>query len=170
MLNDLYPVQFVEGFNESEETYVDDDYILPVRDYAKAAIEIKPTISAVISRIDIDILTTTSTQEVPTKCAINSDYKNNPSNIELNNIDTTFKPKAQWERSEHYWQQIIVLPVRLVAGRIYWFVIDVNHAQWAFMLAKDGQSTNLRVANTMRWRPETTRKCACMLRLFGRVL
>jgi len=171
MLDDLFPVQFIEGINECAGYTVDDDYILSMSNFVKTAIEYKPTISSILSRVDILILTTEQTEaNKRINASIYSDYHGSPSDIPLRVIDT-FQMQVPGEGYQVYWQEIKLTPVVLVCNIPYWLVLDVDQSAWAFVLAKDGKQTNLLVKKDKRWKdfkePANTK---VMVRFFGRVI
>jgi hypothetical protein len=168
MLEEICPIQFIEGINENakanEEAYIN------TMSYASVAISYDPSITYSLAGLNIFLIqAVTDDEPFNFKLSIRTDYSDNPSNIILchgtwtNNIDYVEK-----------WQEIwMEKPAVVIAGKRYWCVLELNKKRVGLPIAVDEHaiSSDLRFESNNRWIIEQrfpTNKV--IIRFFGRVL
>lgn len=166
MLNELLPIQFIEGINENARY----DYGEGLVDVSQInrAIEYKAGRSYCLTRLDLYIVTTALTKESDVAITLLTDYENNPTDIILSK--GKFVPKLSGDKSSVYlWQEVILEPVVIIHDSRYW--ITIAQASLCLAGAKEGVECAIRARGENRWfTAEKSQRAKVMLRFYGRVL
>lgn len=161
-LNELFPVQFIEGINENEEPTR--DRFAEFRDYG-VAIPYIPNISYNLARIEIYGSPAELDRPKEHVVRLHTDYKGLPSNTCL--VEGKLIVPSDYGEQ---WLPIELAKNTLVfAKRNYWLTIPEHPLVFAVGLAEDGEELSLRANPSGLW-VSSNRKWRFMLRFFGRVL
>lgn len=165
MLDEICPVQFVEGINEcakaSEEEYIN------TMGYSGIAIEYEPKLTYSLRRFQIFVILAESSPEgFQHQVALCADHKNNPSDIVLS--------KGTWVSETGYiqgWQEVELEPVVVIRGKKYWLTIDLNERRIDLPISKEGEVSALRFRGGKKWITHDIFKTdRVILRFYGRIL
>jgi hypothetical protein len=157
-LNNMFPVQFIEGRNKGAEpgqvsAISNGAYIL----YA-------PEVSYSIAYIDIFLEWEAVAKRQENKLRIYPAYLDHPSDIVLTEGTMVFEagvePYRGWRRVE------ISRPVVLIAHKKYWLRFTEVETDFKFYAAKEGDEINTIAQDNDKWHSAHDR---LMLRFFGRV-
>ena len=163
MLDDICPVQFIEGTNEYAEA--GDDYI-NTRGYSGVAIEYVAKTSYSLKKLDIFLTEQAPVDGGKYKVALCLDHDNSPSDIVLS--------EGAWARKEIFgdWQEVeLDKPVVVVCNKKYWLTIDLDKGSIGLPIAKEGKESTLRFRGLKKWTTHDIFKTdRVMLRFYGRIL
>lgn len=163
MLDELFPIQFVEGINESAE--VVGDGFLQVRQYDRIAIPLAPTMAFTISRVEISLIWGRFGTQETYAAKISFDHDNNPSEIALSEGELIFEPTD----SGYGWCKIkLVHPVVLLPNKHYWLELESKDALFHLGIAREGARVSMRADLGEGW-SSSGNDHSFMLRLYGRV-
>ncbi len=158
-LNNMFPVQFIEGRNKGAEpgqevsTISTGVYIL----YA-------PEVSYSIAYIDIFLAWEAVLKTQENKLRIYPAYLDHPSDIVLTEGAMVFEAGME---SSQGWRRIeIARPVVLIAHKKYWLRFTEVETSFVFRIAKEGDEINTMALDNGKWHSAHDR---LMLRFFGRV-
>lgn len=165
MLDEIYPVQFVEGINHFEE-FIDDQFI-KTTGFSRVAIQFIPKLSYSLNAIEVFMVVEyQSHRESSFEVAVCPDFHDHPGNIQIT--------EGTWVASEQQlaWQTMsFQKPVVVINSKKYWLTINLDSRRIGLVIAKQGDETPLRVAGAQRWRAEDSLKPQrFMLRFYGRIL
>ena len=164
MLDELFPVHFVEGLNEGAEQFYEDTMV--ITRYSGTGIQYTPQVSYVMTKLEIMM----TFGDLPPKARIGVnlcwDYDEKPSDIILSSGD--FVPKT----AHGGWCEVTLKPISVIKGRKYWVTIHPNGCPTALIRAEKGRDCLLSVRTERKWEapPEEVRYCKVMLRFYGRIL
>jgi len=164
MLDEICPVQFVEGVNECAEAT--DDYINTM-EYSGVAIEYTPTLSYSLKRVDIFLTHQQPSNENKYKVALCTDYGNKPSDIVLS------KGEWAWRDVLGDWQRVELEPVVVTCNKKYWLTIDLDKGNIGLPIAQgeEAKEVSLRFRGEYKWVIHGKfKKDKVMLRFYGRIL
>ena len=164
MLDEICPIQFVEGMNEGAET--SDVESIVITTYSCVGILYVPKVS--YSLTSLEVMLTFGQFREGTQIAVElcSDYEDKPSDIVLGSGN--FAPKELYGR----WREVTLNPISVLRNTKYWVTIHHGCAA-AFIAPKDGKDYTLSVKTgaSSEWKTLTgdvgSRKV--MLRFYGRV-
>lgn len=163
MLDEISPVQFIEGVNECAEAA---DASINTMNYSGVAIQYIPKVSYSLKKLSLFLIPLKPLDGGKYKVALCSDYKNNPSDIPLS--------KGVWVSSGTLWEwQEVELekPAVVVRNKKYWLTIDLDRRKIALPETKEGDESALRFRDGNRWITHDKSKTAKVrLRFYGRVL
>lgn len=163
MLDEISPVQFIEGVNECAEAA---DTYINTMNYSGVAIEYIPKVSYSLKKLSIFLTHQEPLDGGKYKVALCSDYKDNPSNIPLS--------KGAWVSSGKLgeWQEVeLEKPAVVVHNNKYWLTIDLDRGNIGLPMATEGDESALRFRGEKIWRTDDRFKTdKVMLRFYGRVL
>ncbi|MBA7604142.1 hypothetical protein ES703_11261 [subsurface metagenome] len=164
MLDEISPVQFIEGVNEYAEPL--EDQGINTRGYSGVAIEYLPKLSYTLKKLDIFLKHKEPPHEGKCKVALcTSDPKGNPSDIVLS------EGGFAWKQTLGDWQQVELEPIVVRPSNKYWLTIDLDGGYIVLPIAKEGDESALRFRGKERWRTHDLFKAnKVMLRFYGRVL
>ena len=158
----LYPVQFIEGFNENEEPTR--GRFLTWGNYG-IAIPYTPNITYNLVRIEIY----GSPKHLPKKkehaVKFYTDHKDNPSN----NCLAEGKVLIPGDVGEQWLSIELAQAITVFAKHKYWLSIEEYPLRFAIGRAEDGEELSLRANPSGLW-VSSGSGCRCMLKFFGRVL
>jgi hypothetical protein len=166
MLNDICPIQFIEGINECAK--IADDYI-NTKEYHGVAIDYCPKLTYSLNKFDIFLVH----QQMPTgdkyKVALCSNYDDKPSDILLS--------QGEWACGQerlNVWQEVeLEKPVVVIRGNKYWLTIELGTGNIGLPIAvgEDVKETTLKFQGHKLWVSNTRFKTGkVMLKFYGRVL
>lgn len=163
MLDEMCPIQFIEGVNECAEAA--DEYINTM-DYSGVAIEYVPKLSYSLKRLAIFLTHQTRPDGDKYKVALCSDYNGNPSGIVLS------KGEWVWRETLGEWQEVeLEKPIVVVCNKKYWLTIDLDRGNIGLPIAKEGEECALRFRGQRKWIIHDIFKIdKVMLRFCGRIL
>ncbi len=166
MLDELCPIQFIEGINYYEKYDLGD--LVYMSSYNELAIQYKAEKSYCLTSVEPFILTNASTQEIEVAVKLYSDYDENPSDIMLSSGSLT--PQIPREKAYlHKWQGVALKPVSIIRGNKYWLAI--SNAQICLQVAEKGVDCVLKARGETKWfSPKDNPTSKIMLRFYGRVL
>lgn len=164
MLNEIFPVQFIEGVNENAEAL--EDQHINTMGYSGVAIEYKPKLTYSLKKLHIFVIQAETSEKHKFNVALYTDHKNNPSDIVLS--------KGTWDSKTEYlngWQEVELEPTVVVRNKRYWLTIDLNERRMGLPIAKEGEEAALRFRGRKKWViHDIFKTCKVMLRFYGRVL
>ena len=170
MLDEICPIQFIEGINECGE-YVQKS-VIGMQSYPVMAIEYIPKSSYSLTKLEICLFLPPRVPEEKTiRVALYSDYNGNPSDIVL--TEGTFVPNFSKEKHQFIWQEIQLSPVVVSPNNKYWVTVYPQPLSIALVDADEGVDSTLRVKkNNNKWDtlPNHIKESKVMLRFYGRVL
>ncbi len=164
MLDELFPVQFVEGLNEVAEPS-DEDTIVITR-YLGAGIQYIPQVSYILTRLEIMLVFGDFQKEAQITINVCTDYNDKPSDIVLSS--GSFVPKSVYQE----WREVTLKPTSMIRNRKYWVTIHHNGFPTGLVRAEKGKDWLLSVKRDKRWGapPEDIKDGKVMLRFHGRIL
>lgn len=164
MLDELFPVQFVEGLNEGAEQL--DEETIVITQYLGIGLQYVPQVSYSLTRLEIMITFGDLPKEAQITVGLCSDYDDKPSDIVL--TSGSFVPKGVYGG----WQEVILKPVSVIRGKKYWVTINPNGCPTALIRAEKGKGCLLIVRMGKKWKaqPEDIKDGRVMLKLYGRIL
>lgn len=164
MLDELFPVQFVEGLNEGAE--LSDINSLVITGYSGVGIQYTPSLSYSLTKLETILTFGNSLDGAEIKICIYSDYKDKPSDIQLSS--GSFVPKKVYGE----WRIVTLNPISIIKGRRYWITIHPNGYAVAFVIPKTGQNSILSFKKFKKWEalPEYAEGGKVMFKFYGRIL
>lgn len=169
MLDEICPVQFVEGVNEGEEQL--DETTIEITHHLGTGLQYIPKTSYSLTRLQVililgETILGETRKDTQIRVDLCSDYKGKPSDIVLGS--GSFVPK----RGYGEWQEVAFKPVSLIKNWNYWITIHPSGCQVALLQAQKGQSLVLSVKSLNKWGipPAEPKEGKVMLRFYGRIL
>lgn len=163
MLDEICPVQFIEGVNENEEA--SDENVITTKGFAGVALEYIPKLTYSLKRLCIFLAGQHAPEGHKFKVALCTDHDEKPSNIVLSSGEWTSK-----EISDN-WQEVELEPVVVIRNNRYWITIDVGKGRIALPIARAGDEVALRFRGATRWvKDDTFKTDKAMLKFYGRIL
>lgn len=164
MLDELFPVQFVEGINEGAEPSNKETIV--ISNYSGTGLQYIPKVSYSLTRLEIMFTFGNIPEGAEIKVDLCSDYDEKPSDIVLSS--GSFPPKTVYGG----WREVTLKPVSVIRNRKYWVTIHPNRCPTALIRAQEGQGCLFSVRTDTRWEipPDTVKEGKVMLRFYGRVL
>jgi hypothetical protein len=157
-LNNLFPVQFIEGRNKGAEP--GEASTIPTGAYILYA----PEVSYSIAHIEIFLECAPVPERQENKLRIYPAYLDHPSDLVLTEGAVVFEadtePYQGWRRIE------ISRPVVLIAHKKYWLRFTEIETDFKFFSAKEGDDITTMTSENGKWHSAHDR---LMLRFFGRV-
>lgn len=166
MLDEICPVQFVEGLNEGAEPSDYDEDVIVITSYSGFGIQYAPSLSYILTRLEIMLTFGDIPEGAQIRVDLYSDYEDKPSDIVLSS--GSFIPKVV----ERGWKEVILEPVAVIRGRKYWVTIHPNRCPTVVSEAKKGHGFMLSGKRDEKWRTpfDDIEKGKVMLRFYGRVV
>jgi hypothetical protein len=166
MMNEMpamYPIQFVEGINETEEPA--SGQFLSWEETG-IAIPYSPGITYSLSRIEIYGVPKNLQAQVEHPVRIHTDYRDGPSRNSIANARLIVP-----EESSEQWLPIMMEQVVVIlAQRKYWLSLEEHPLPFSIGLALEGKELGLRTGFAQDWAPSSLGKHKCMLRFYGRII
>ncbi|MFC1894094.1 hypothetical protein ACFLYR_08825 [Chloroflexota bacterium] len=160
---EMYPVQFVEGINETEEPAA--GQFLSWEETG-IAIPYSPAITYSLSRIEIYGVPKNLQAEAEHPVRLHTDYRDGPSSNSIASGRLIVS-----EESNEQWLQIMMEQVVVIlAQRKYWFSLEEHPLPFSIGLALEGKELGLRTGFAQDWAPSSLGKHKCMLRFYGRII
>ena len=156
MLDNICPVQFIEGINESRECNTQN--FIDIQGYQFVAIEYdcKSTYCLVALEILIDHSPALGTREFD--IALHSDYNGRPSDIILSRGKLATKVNREPVNTRYVrfvdWGKVDLNPVVVIRSSKYWVTIRPDGRQLSLATAVDGDITDMVTAESGKWRPD----------------
>jgi len=163
MLDEISPVQFIEGVNENEELT---NGTLPEFRLYGVAIPYTPRTSYILTGIEMYISPSQLQNPKEHIVELRTDHNDNPSTICL--VDGKLVVPVGIGR----WVKIELLQnVAVLSGRTYWLCLPEHPLEFALGISKRGEELSLRANPEGEWlSSESDIKYRCMLRCYGTVI
>lgn len=164
MLDEICPIQFIEGINENEEPIT--GRWPEFRNYG-IAIPYTPSTSYNLTRIEIYGSPWELDKPEEHVAKLHTDYEDNPSKtcIVEGRLIIPSGIGAQWLQIK------LAQTIVVSAKRKYWLTIAEHPLKFAIGVAEEGEELSLRANPNQQWVVSSSdRKWRFMLRFFGRVL
>ena len=159
----MYPVQFVEGINETEEPA--DGRFLSWEETG-ISIPYSPAITYSLSRIEIYGVPKNLQAEAEHPVRLHTDYRDGPSR----NSIASGRLIVPEESSEQWLQIMMEQVVVILAQWKYWLSLEEHPLPFSIGLALEGKNLGLRTGFAQDWAPSSLGKHKCMLRFYGRII
>ncbi len=167
MLDELFPVQFIEGVNENGEIKRREHERVQIDELANIAIGFAPSHTFILNKIDIYLFWSGFSIPVEYKAKLYPDYCNNPAIIVL----TEGKLGFDKEGVGHGWRNIdLNQPIVVFAGNNYWLGLESLQVSFALGQAKEGKKVPFIEGKPGNWFSSLDTDYHLMLRLYGRVV
>jgi hypothetical protein len=165
MIDELCPIQFIEGINEwtpEKINFFDSSPLQPI------AIKYQPKFSYTLSKLHIYLRSIMESKQSEIKVAIHSNNNDKPSDIILS--EGSLNLTLSKGMPESPWQEINLKPVVVFRNNIYWLVLQMG-GYW--QLVQNGESNaiecHLKTTKGITWeviKPNPK----IMFRFYGRAL
>lgn len=165
MLDEICPVQFIEGMNEGAET--SDVESIVITRYSCVGILYIPKVSYSLTSLEIMFTFGEFLEGTQITIELCSDYDEKPSDIILSS--GSFVPKEVYGG----WREVTLKPISVLRNTKYWVTIHPTGYPTAFVAPKEGKDYTLSVktGTNSKWETPTedvnSRKV--MLRFYGRI-
>jgi len=173
MLDNICPLQFIEGLNEGEEA--NRSSFFDICNYPITAIEYKPKISYCLTDLEILISVDVRNSE-EFRVVLYPDYASKPNDVILTEGILSTKPRKEITQQGIVvtadWQKVIFEQAFVVIPHnTYWIAILSERHSLRLVSAIDGRFTKILVHSNQEWKND---KCSqdwkCMIRFYGRML
>jgi hypothetical protein len=166
MLDDICPVQFIEGVNEDGEIRKGGNILID--HLHNIAIGFTPRRTFLLNRIEVNLVWKGSIEPVEYDAKLYPDYHNNPASIVLREGKLIFNET----RSGVGWCNIdLNQPVVVFAGDNYWLGLESWEARFSLLQVNEGKkSVPFSEGEPGDWHSSTNVEYQFMLRLYGRVV
>jgi len=142
MLDELCPVQFIEGINNFEE-FIDDQFI-ETTGFSRVAIQVIPKLSYSLNAIEVVMVVEyQSHRESSFEVAVCPDFHDNPGDIQMT--------EGTWVASDQQlaWQTMsFQKPAVVINSKKYWLTINLDSRRIGLVIAKPVSYTHLRAHET----------------------
>ena len=166
MLDEICPVQFVDGMNEGAET--SDVESIVITTYSCVGILYIPKVSYSLASLEMMLGFGDFQKGAQINVELCSDYEDKPSDIVISS--GSFDPKTVYGG----WREVTLKPVSVLKNMKYWVKIHPNGFPMAFIAPKEGTDYTLSVkpGTHSKWEtlPEDVSSRKVMLRFHGRIL
>ena len=164
MLDEICPVQFIEGLNEGAKPSNED--AIEITRYSGIGLQYAPQVSYILTRLEIMLVFGDFQKEAKITVNLCSDYDDKPSDIVL--TSGSFVPKSVYAG----WREVTLKPTSVIRNRKYWVTIHHNGFPTVLIRAEKGKGWLLSIRRGQRWEapPEDIKDGNVMLRLYGRIL
>ena len=167
MLDEICPVQFVEGLNEGAES--SEEGTIRITQFSGFGVQYIPSLSYSLTRLEIMFTFGDIPEGAEIRVDLCSDYDEKPSDIVLSS--GSFPPKTPYAG----WREVMLKPISVIRNRKYWVTIHPNRCPVALIEADKGQGYILSGKRDTRWKTPSVdnvlvEKGKVMLRFYGRVL
>ncbi|MFC2003447.1 hypothetical protein ACFLV4_05845 [Chloroflexota bacterium] len=165
MLDEICPVQFIEGINENGK--IERENFIQIRGYQNVAIRFTPNRTFLLSRLEICLVWGNFNKQEEYGVKLCSDYKNNPTDTVLREGKLVFDVT----KSGYGWCIIdLNEPIVVFARNNYWLCFDSYDALFSLLKATEGDEILFREYTGSDWFGESTDKYRFMFRFYGRVV
>ncbi|MCJ7791792.1 MAG: hypothetical protein MUP49_05245 [Dehalococcoidia bacterium] len=174
MLEDIYPVQFIEGLNHGEEPNTEN--FLDIGGYPIVAIEYKPKLSYCLVELEMLVTTFEASGARDFRVVLCPNYRDKPYDLALTGgrlaIKSHDEQSGTGTRIIANWQKVIFKPTAVVTSKnTYWILLHPNGQTLKLVTSIDGEPTNMVAHLGRRWQAESTFSgWKCMLRFYGRMV
>ncbi len=170
LLDEICPVQYIEGINENEAKpgkFTVKEYGMD--DLQFIGIKYTPKMSYCLSKLGIFYCATLRTREdIKVEVNLCNAYKNHPSDIVLSG--GSFNPKLPKQKTEeYYWQEVDLKPVVVIRDKEYWITIGVEYGNILLPTASEKQCA-FRVRKNVKWATPDVANFGIILKFHGRVM
>ncbi len=164
MLDELFPVQFVEGLNEGADP--SDEEAIGITGYLGTGIQYIPKVSYSLTRLEMMMAFGDLPEEAQIEVNLRTDYDERPSDIILSS--GSFVPRSVYGE----WHEVTLRPVSVIRNNKYWITIHPKGCPTALIRAEKGESYLLSFRPDRRWkaRPEDIPDGKVMFKLYGRII
>jgi len=168
MLDEVCPVQFIEGINDNEE--VDKKQTINLN-AGIIAFQYKPKISYSLTRLEIMLKHRLALPDMaPIRVALHSNYNDMPGEVTITEGEVTPENCKDPNRMNYLWQSIELAPVTVIRDNPYWVSLDCN-MDIHLVTATVGKVIALAYKQEIVWHQDTDfQEWKCMLRFYGRVI
>ena len=166
MLDEICPVQFVEGMNEGAVTQNVETIV--ISGYSLIGLPYTPKVSYSLVRLEMMLTFGQFREGAQIEVELRSDYDEKPSDIILSS--GSFVPKRVYGE----WREVTLNPISVLRNTRYWVTIRTGGCPTAFVAPKEGTDYELSVLAgvSSKWEipPEDVKNRKVMLRFHGRIL
>ena len=159
----MYPVQFVEGFNENEEP-ASGEFL--TWEETGIAIPYTPSMTYTLSRLEIYGAPNNLPEPREHHLNLHTDFRDRPGR----NCIASGKLVVPAGRGEQWLKIVMEEAIAVLAQRKYWFSLGEHPLSFSLGLARDGEELGLRTGITENWAPSSLGTHKCMLRFYGRIM
>lgn len=164
MLDELFPIQFVEGLNEGAEPSEEDSIV--ITRYSGFGIQYIPSLSYSLTGLEMMLVFGDFREGTQISVEISSDYNEKPSDIILSS--GSFVPKVVYGE----WREVTLKPVSVIRNKKYWVIVHPNGCPTSFVKADKGKGYILSGKRDAKWRTplDSLKEGEVMLKFYGRIL
>lgn len=173
MLEDIYPVQFIEGFNYGEEPNTEN--FLEIGGYPAIAIEYKP--KSPYCLVELEILVVTEVLDVREfRVVLCPNYRGKPTDPALAEGKLAIKSGSELSgtgvRVIANWEKVVFGSAAVVTSKdTYWVVLYPKGITLKLITAIDGEPTHMMAYRGRKWQTDDIFSgWKCMLRFYGRMV
>jgi len=167
MLDEICPVQFVEGVNENGEIKREKADLIQIHQLRNVALGFTPNRTFLLKSIEICLLWNEFRQPKEYEVKLHPDYNNNPADLVLREGKLGFNKTS----SNLGWCNIdLNQPVVVFAKNDYWLSIESLGVNFFLLQAKEGKRVPFSEGKSGDWLNSNGVDYQLMLRLYGRVL
>ena len=167
MLDEICPVQFVEGVNENGEIKREKADLIQIHQLRNVALGFTPNRTFLLKSIEICLLWNEFRQPVEYEVKLYPDYNNNPADLVLREGKLSFTKIS----SGLDWCNInLNQPIVVFTKNDYWLSLESFGANFFLLQAKEGKRVPFSEGKPGNWFNSTDVDYQFMLRLYGRVL
>ena len=167
MLDEMCPVQFVEGVNENGEIKRGKGEYIQIHQIHNIALGFTPNRTFLLNSIEICLLWNEFKQPVEYEVKLYPDYNSNPADLVLREGKLCFNKTS----TGYGWCNIdLNQPIVIFVKNDYWLSLESFGVNFYLLQAKEGRSVPFSEGKPGDWFHNTDINYKCMLRLYGRVL
>ena len=167
MLDEICPVQFIEGVNENGEIKRGDKDFIQINLLRNIAIGFTPSRTFLLNKIEIYLQWNEFREPVVYEAKLYPDYNNNPAGMILREGKLSFNKKGSGDG----WCNIdLNQPIVVFAKDNYWLGLESFGVKFFLLEAKEGKRVPFSEGMPGDWFNNTAIDYQLMLRLYGRVL
>ncbi|MFC1904816.1 hypothetical protein ACFLXT_03520 [Chloroflexota bacterium] len=164
MLEELFPVQFIEGINENVKNIKNE--LLQINTYDYVATQFVPAHTFLLTESEIYLAWDAFSQREEYIVRLYSDYKDKPTEIILREGKLVFDTSP----SGYGWCKISLNePIVIFAKNKYWLCLKSRDALFSLLQAKEGKESSFREYTDGGWLGNVLDKYRVMIKFYGRV-
>ena len=167
MLDELCPIQFIEGVNENGEIKRGEEDLIQIHQVSNIALGFTPNRTFLLNSIEICLFWNKFIEPVEYEVKLYPDYNNNPADIVLREGKLSFNKTS----IGFGWCNIdLNQPIVVFAKNDYWLSLASFGANFFLLHVKEGKRVPFSEGKPGDWFNSTGVNYQLMLRLYGRVL
>lgn len=167
MVDELYPLQFIEGMNENGEVNKRKQELIQIHQCPNVALGFSPNRTFLLNNIEIYLFWHEFVEPVEYEVTLYPDYNDNPAYIALREGKLSFDKAS----IGFGWRNIsLKQPVVVFAKDNYWIALKSLGANFLLAEAKEGKRVAFSNGEPGDWFNNNSINYQLMLRFYGRVL